>query len=184
MEGSRHDRVILVISAYIVGFTTAFIAFGMNTASKEKKPIAYSDFEQVQTVQETRTTQVFLGIDSDGLFVSTPEENQLLTVNRETYSANTINSVPTPGMHVAVIDAELSRDESFAYFCEQLDEAVTTCDPYVYSLSEHTLHPVTINGEEVHPEISGHSSAWTTDNRLYLNGALSDSTQEPWVLVK
>ena len=30
MEGTRNERVIMVMAAYVIGFTTAFIAFGLN----------------------------------------------------------------------------------------------------------------------------------------------------------
>ncbi len=29
MEGSRHERVALVVATYVIGFVTAFIAFGV-----------------------------------------------------------------------------------------------------------------------------------------------------------
>ena len=31
LEGSRHEKVIIVLASYVIGFLTAYIAFGINS---------------------------------------------------------------------------------------------------------------------------------------------------------
>ena len=45
LEGHRHEKVVLIITSYVIGFTTAFIAFGINqlleTEDVVSAPVAF-----------------------------------------------------------------------------------------------------------------------------------------------
>ena len=184
MENSRHDRVIVIVSSYIIGFTSAFIAFGLTNTSNNNLKLTTSDFKvahEVANVVESEKKTASLHIEADGLVVVTPEGERLLSARKTPELAASVIA-SKPGYAVKLTEAELSRDSKYVYFCEQLSSDTETCDPYVYSLSEDVLHPVKVGGEDYKPVNETHHSAWSPAGFLTLDGHISTSIAEPWVL--
>ena len=187
MEGNRHEKVAIVLSAYIIGFTTAFIGFGINdvyeVAPTEMVVVESSKLNQIDKAltEEDVITSVSLG--DDGLYASTKENTFLLSAKKTSFGASLVATQETPGQHYAVEGAEVSRDGKFAYFCEQLSENNDTCDAYVYSLKENTLYKVSYDGVAYAPAIASHVSSWSEEGLLHVNKGVSISKNEPWRLV-
>lgn len=181
MEGSRHERVLLVLTAYIIGFTTAFIAYAL-PAKHQVTPQVFSI--QTNEQDDVSVPQTAIYLDETGLYVSSPQTTQLLSVNQASpLMANAVFGAPTSGVHYRLIDAELSRDRDFVYFCEQLTETAQTCDPYVFSIQDGILHEVTVNDVVYPSSVANHTSSWSSDGKLQLDGYISASSETPWELV-
>ncbi len=185
MEGNRHEKIAIVLCGYIIGFTTAFIGFGVNNLNQEiVSEVAYVPVPHAQNVQEITEQPVITGVSfgDDGLYASTPTGSFLLSVKKSTLGASLLASAETSGYHYAIVDAEVSRDGKFAYFCEQLSEQSKTCDGYVYSIDEDMLHKVTL-GESVYaPTVDQHVSSWSEEGLLTVSGNNSLNSTEPWSL--
>ncbi len=184
MEGTRHERVALIAAAYVIGFITAFIAFGLE---KINETDIHADTQAViknasaqQAESSTQATSV--GMGEDGLFVITDKGERMLSANMQVLGASIISGAGEPGIYYSIIDAEASHNGAFVYFCEQLTQAALTCDPYVYSLANDTIYPVKIGDEKYKAPIATHKSTWTNDSTLVLNGATSLDQQQPWLL--
>lgn len=182
MEGTRHEKVALIIAAYIIGFTTAFIAFGLFKSGT---------FEQTTfvPVQVTRANvgdlsfKTNVGLEEDGLYAVTSNYDRILSADKRALTASAISSlVDGSGYHYRIIDAEASRNAKFVYYCEQLSAEAPTCDAFVYDLEKDVVHPVTINGEVASYPVDEHNSYWLGGSTLHVNGATSADGNKPWVL--
>jgi hypothetical protein len=182
MEGTRHEKAFLVITAYVIGFTTAFIAFAIPNMQSYDAVDALTFAPTVKSVSVSTPT-LSVGKGEEGLYAITPTYQRLLSVDRSTLGANLIDSAPSSGYYYAIIDAEASRNGQFVYYCEQIDESDTTCDPYVYELATDSLHPVTVDGAQVKPVIADHTAAWTDTSELMIDDHISADPAQPWVLV-
>lgn len=182
MEGTRHEKAFLVITAYVIGFTTAFIAFAIPSMQSTDTVETITAAPRAVS-SSTAAPSLSVGKGEEGLYAITPTYQRLLSVDRATLSANLIDSAPTSGYYYQIIDAEASRNGQFVYYCEQIDESDDTCDPYVYELATDSLHLVTADGAEVKPEIASHAAAWTDTSELMIDDRISSDPAKPWILV-
>lgn len=183
MEGTRHEKIALIVIAYVIGFTSAFIAFGVNKINSEAKLIHIDETQAMNSDSaEVHHSGLSVGVGEEGLFVITKEKERILSANKNLLEASVISSEPTPGFFYNIIEAEASRDGNFVYFCEQLMEEDPYCDPYVYSIVDDTLYRVSFEGEYIQPLILAHDSTWADESTLILNSAISENPEEPWKL--
>ena len=164
MEGTRHERVALVVAAYVIGFITAFIAFGIggqkDVEMKNKQAGIHNAAAQTIVSEQN---PVSVGIGEDGLFVITDTGERMLSASQQSLNASLISSAGVPGMYYSIIDAEASHNGVHVYFCEQLTADSETCDPYVYSLQTDLIYPVKIDGEKYRAPITTHKSTLDAD---------------------
>ncbi len=182
MEGTRNEKIIIVISAYIIGFTTSFIAFGLETPNQTEVPQSQEQHVHAQVEKFDASLETISSIETndDGLFIVTDGYSRLLSAKRGSLGASLIASVPTPGFHTKIIAASLSKDLKFVYFCEQQIPDTQKCSPYVYSLLDDSSHVVKLNGAVFEQAIEGHTAVWTDNNLLVLNENLTSNPQKPW----
>ncbi len=181
MEGTRHEKVALIIAAYVIGFITAFIAFGQDKPQTHESIVLITE-EKAFAAPVQESTQTMVGFDEDGLYAITPAGERIISANRNVLSASALESTGLAGYFYNIIDAEPSRDGAYIYFCEQLTAESENCDAYVYALATDTLYRVTLDAQAYSPTIAGHNSMWGTQNDLTLSGAISINTQMPWIL--
>lgn len=180
MNNSRHERAIVVLASYVIGFTTAYIAFGVGQPYAKAPSVSYVNNVAQYEIREAPEASIF--IDELGLGVITEDRVRLLSARRDAMAANVISATPQPGVAVALTEAELSRDGKFVYFCEQLTEESDQCDPYVYSLEADVLYPVEVYGERYYPNNATHVSAWSPAGYLTVDDYISATIAEPWKL--
>jgi hypothetical protein len=191
MEGTRNEKVLLIATSYIIGFVTAFIAFGVNNphtevttlslnVSNANPRVALAENSDESTKEALKIT---VAQDSDGLFVMNSYAERILSANKNSLQASAVSSLNGTGFYHKIVDAEPSRDGKFVYFCEQLTVDEETCDPYVYSLDEDSLHPVRLNGELYKPTVSRHNSMWIEESVLMLDDSASVTAETPWLLL-
>lgn len=185
MEGTRHEKIAIIIAAYIIGFTTAFIAFGVNQPKNPIEPLQVTARNQQVDTKESLASNVItsVGYSNEGLFAVTAGYERLLSAKASTLGASAIASGGTSGYYFKIIDAEASRDGRFVYFCEQLTQDSKTCDPYVYAIEDDSLHPVKADDVKYQSPVATHESAWSDANELVLNGMISSEKDSPWLLV-
>lgn len=123
-------------------------------------------------------------VEEDGLVVATEEGERLLSVYSGSPLAASVVStdlgLSVPADHL--IEAELSRDSTYVYFCEQQRKEIDICNPFVYSVLDGVTYPVTLNGSKYEPAASRHFSAWSAQGILSVNGYESVSGETPWQL--
>ena len=163
MEGTRHERVIVLITAYIIGFITAYIAFGVIKVQE----FDYSSFTNQSSAvitsqkQDDQHHEVFVAEDAEGLVVIKNNKRTLISVK------NNGDLPPEEGTYISVV-YKISPDQEKIYFCEQPLEESDTCRPYIYSIEDNITYPVTINGERVAFSINDHSVEWSEEGELLI----------------
>ena len=183
MEGTRHEKIIIAIAAYVIGFSTAFIAFGVNQVNKT----APSDFSNAYISPVSAQTPVHhmettVSLAEEGLFAISQERKRILSANRNYLEANVVEALGETGLHYAIIDAEVSPNGKFIYFCEQLTSLDDTCGAFVYSVGADTIYEVSLDSERFRPIVADHESVWNEGNLLLTEGAVSVNADVPWVM--
>jgi hypothetical protein len=177
MEGTKHEKAVIVVLAYIVGFTSGFIAFG----------VTQPDLQSIAPIEmplETGLPTETVPVTSDGtklpmtdtaptagatendytvpkytegthvyyengrLFLSVDGNVSLLSIERNRMAANVTEFFRTQGSHVAIPHYALSPDNKFVYFCEQQGDA-DSCVSFIYDVTAQTIQFVVDNGEKV-----------------------------------
>jgi hypothetical protein len=156
MIGTHNEKAVLILCTYVIGFTTAYIAFGVNATS--------TDFSQT-----VNTATVY--------------ESQVATVDavEPAYEAElppSVDSVASP----VVSDQVLSPDGTMAFYCEEGTTA-GVCVPFVLDLKTNVSNVLTIDGEMVTFNTVDAVFSWNDDGTLQGPGLVSASADEPWVLV-
>ncbi len=189
MENSRHERAFVVMASYVIGFTSAFIAFGINHFTPTDVIVMSDTITQIATQQpamQPRQGQSYsasIRVEPAGLVVVSEAGKRLLSARKDSpYLASVISAEPQPGLAVKIIEAELSRDSRFVYFCEQLTPDSQSCTAYVYSIADDVLHPLQVRDAGYEPQIVTHTSAWSQDGNLMVDGFISSSAETPWEL--
>ena len=180
MNGTKHEKVGLVAASYLIGFTTAFIAFGLGALQESDiavSPIVTADVTQ-QSAAAVQGVSVF--VNEEGLFVTNNGVDRILTVNKASLTDTGYEDIVLNGLHYDVFGQSVSPDERFVYFCEQLSEIPTECDPFIYELDTDIVHRVLQGGEVFSIEISEHSVTWGSDGLLSVGDFVSSSSDKPW----
>jgi hypothetical protein len=180
----RHEKIVLVILGYIIGFTTAYIGFYL-----QAKNVDYIDLDPVSFQEginpyvagavpnQARASELPTLLQDDTGFYFVTDGNKIV-ISGALYDGVT----PGPGFHADIPVSKLSPSDDFVYYCEQETEAANTCNQYVYEVSSHTIYPLKYEGVTRTASLSDDSFSWTTKDTL-TNGELSSvSTQKPWTL--
>jgi|GEM_PF-866035 len=173
IEGTRHERAALVTTAYVIGFITAFIGFGVSYLSVDTGvPVATQPASVVMTTETESTSSatptVSLEQTADGLFLNTDEGVTLLA------SFTSGDVATTDGEYVALAATDVSPNGSYAYFCEVPSVSSDNCAPYVYNVMTERVYPVTINGNRVAFSAEPHTVIWAETGPLSIAGEVVD----------
>jgi hypothetical protein len=175
-----------VAASYVIGFASAFIAFGVTDANAPAAlPVVaeYIESHEQTAVAAEKVKATTLRVEETGLVLVTEDLERLLSARKSSpLAANALTAANEPGFAERLVEAELSRDGKFAYFCEVLNESDTTCDAYVYDVEMDTIYPVKVNDTVYRPETETHRSSWSSSGNLIVDQFHSVSTSRPWIL--
>lgn len=176
----RHEQLSILVLAYVIGFTTAYIAFGLNPNRDiaSGKDVVYSSSTSLRDVVESTPNTIAAVTFSDvGMFAEVGDEEVVI-------SGKLTDSVePGPGFHVDIPFYEVSPQGNFVYYCEQHSEVPTQCSEYIYSLETHSVHPIKIEGMNVvSTDTSEQNFVWNDDETASYKEYSSVSAVTPWVM--
>jgi len=187
LEGSRHEKIIITIAAYVIGLSTGFIAFGLSTPQVElddiyiDEPISeFIDEDSNSSTEPSVDEQLQVILNDRGLYVAQDGHRNLISANQASLLAATSALKPTNGLYYDIIGTMLSPDDNFIYFCEQLAALDTTCDPFVYDIDANLLHRVIQPDGTKAVDIETHSARWMSDGNLVSNYFTSSYPAQPW----
>lgn len=198
IEGTPHEKALLVVFAYLIGFTTAYIAFGFTTSGMTDTV----KLVQVPTEQSASVAASANGNDSDTDAPATPAtdvpevvyENSGLYVHTgvefPTLLSKDISALDTTfadrpalsdkqGFHTAIPAYEHFASTGYVYYCEQHDDA--SCVPMLYSLDDEQLYVVQNQSGPLALSIAEASAVQMTPaaGLLFANYRSTDRTT-PW----
>lgn len=182
MENSRHEKVMIIIAAWVIGFVTAYIAYGITRINEQYPTTEVVKVNSVAEVQQQLNNRPALEEDELGLYFKTAESRRLLTANQAALASADPTAItkPTNGEYYEVYGMSVSPNAKFAYFCEQLRAADTTCEPFVYDVAADALHRVELSDGRTTLPISDQKVSWGEQGKLFLSDFKSSSFAEPW----
>ena len=131
----RHERAIIVTLAYIIGFTSAFIAYGIhpNTDPQPTNSEVQNVAGIATAIPERLITQDDVILDSRGLFVIRDGEEYPVSA----YLRSGVE--PGPGYHVSIDSISLTNNGRRLYYCAQETIEEVGCTGYIYDVAKHTI---------------------------------------------
>lgn len=187
MTGNRHEQAVLVIMAYVVGFVTAFIAFGANQID-EATHVVYVPTSTVQA-KSTSAPQSSPGNVASAAsayyeqgMLTTQTENGPVVLSVDAAMAPELTNDPQfagQGLHQSLPIYAASPDGSFVYFCEQFTTR-DSCRSFVYDTEQDVIIPVTFAGDPAEISITAANSAEWTENTLRISDYQVNSISNTW----
>lgn len=168
MEGTRNERVAILLTSYVIGFVTAYIAFGVVQLenSMEFAQMPPQNMASVITArQPVEKAETFIAVDTEGLIIIKNNKRTLLSATGDTSTSDFF----TDGQHVTITDYSLSPDKAHVYFCELPAQDSDSCRPYIYSVADDIVYPFLINGERVAFEAKDQEVSWSENNELIVH---------------
>lgn len=194
LEGTKHEKAVLILIAYIIGFTSSFIAFGVMqpheapavlesttvwpegyTPPTEQPPID-------ETVSDASVESTNIASYEDGkLYATVQGERYVLSLSNDIMDATNVEGFATQGIHEALPTYSASDDGRFIHFCEQQTPA-DSCTHFVFDASRSVIQPVSLEGKSFITSVNeALSTVWNGD-ALRIAQYASVSQAEPWKL--
>jgi hypothetical protein len=200
MEGSRHERAALVIAAYVIGFTSAFIIYAsvqtnsvndvfinMPAASNPAAVIESQSQTEEPVVENTAPAavekDVRLTYEKGLLEITINNESHLLSFNPEITGFDADFDSLSQGFHFGEIEYKASDDDRFVFFCERHDADDEACNGYVYELDTNVIHQITQEGEPVFVSKASVAKVNWTEGGLEIGKSFSANENVPWILI-
>ena len=177
----KNQQALLVALSYIIGFTTGYIAFGLDDLGHGG---SWKYHEEARSHSGKNASghinqQIGIAVREDGLYALIDEKERILSAQAASVSAT------KPGWHYKVIKTEVSPNNRFVYYCAQTSVEEDSCWHFVYVASEDVVYKVSrADGQQINSDIGSLISGWTVDNLLAINSYISADKQKPWRVVE
>lgn len=171
----KHEKVMVLALSYVIGFVTAYIAFGLSGANYSGPQISFQNSAPVATEGDEAKKEIGATVKADGLYALLGDKERIL-------SAQAIAATePNLGYHHEIIATEVSPDGKYIYYCAQMTAESEKCYNFVYDIAADTIHTVRASQseEQLQSVIEDLSAVWQ-NGRLSINGYLSINGFEPW----
>ena len=174
----QYEQILLAVLGFVIGFVTAFIAFGLLDRNDNESiaPRVADEYGLVATVGEQDREGLIDApiIDNVGLFAKMGSRNRVVS------AAALAQSEDSYGYHYAVWGVLVSPNHRYLYYCAQLHAEDTQCSSYIYDAA-HDVSYALKDAETDEPllaDISTLSVSWLPDNRISINGSVSRSSEQ------
>lgn len=186
----RHEKIVLVVLGYIIGFTTAYIAFGITPdvnydddysaryTHEPQHPSSERRSDSTHTDDAKANSNIDIILTEDGMFAEIEGEEKV--ISGKLYDGVTIG----PGFHVDIPRYEPSPDGKYVYYCEQQSTTENVCHEYLYLVQEHLIKPLKAQGELLTSAISDSGFKWMREGVLASPKFVSLTPETPWELKK
>ena len=177
----ENERVYILIFSYLIGFVTAYIAFGVavtpdNTQTAVVLTAADQAARDIPTAAESAPPAgpPSLSERADGLYVMVGGEERII-------SGQSLTDTAADGFHTKIISAAISPNEEFVVYCAQTATTAALCQPFVYDIAANVIYRVTVGdtNQQLSVSISDADINWL-DDRLVIADYLSLDGEVPW----
>ncbi len=195
LEGTKHEKAVLVIVAYIIGFTSGFIAFGVANLSSNNQvaeippvttgwPEGYMPPTEMPPMETMEMEAMPLPDEAayyqDGkLYATVGAERFVLSLHSEIMPTENVEGFSTQGIHENLPKYAASADGRYVYFCEQ-QTTDPECTSFIFDVAKSVIQPVSIDGERlITPNEVAEDARWEGD-RIVIGSYTSDAMDTPW----
>ncbi|MFN3188600.1 MAG: hypothetical protein ACK42D_03625 [Candidatus Paceibacteria bacterium] len=203
LEGTKHEKAVLVVLAYIIGLTSGFIGFGINNYYQDGVRQATS----VMEVSGDEGAPVLGTSDQAGYLP--PEENppqdisytetvvyedgQLTAITDVGHMVLSVHvdklgdTIPEPlsiqGHHIETPIYLASPEGKYVYFCEQ-HLGADSCTNLLFDSEEISIQYLQVENQKFVTPVSQAASAYWASDGLHIGEFISESLSTPWRLIK
>lgn len=168
---SDHTHAILVVLAYLIGFITAYIGFGLdyNINHKSKTVVgnqnqgasAYSSVKAVTT--------------DEGLFMSNGDTERIISARSEKTDLSL-------GYHRDIVATSVSMYGDYIYYCAEMNDE-ELCHHFIYVKKEDKVYPIMKSGNAlVTDSYLSQNVLWLKNNTLQIDQLISIDKTKPWLV--
>ena len=186
----KHERATLIVFAYIIGFTTAYIAYALTPSApaptytavpQPTAPAVVTTPNRVAGVSAREATprqyqSVEAEMTGEGLFAILDGQSRIL-------SAQAIRATGQAGFHDEVIAYAPSPDNQFIAYCVRQTGMSASCNPYVYDVAADVVRKAKLinsSAELIVPTTQAEVS-WQ-GGLLTVGDYIADGVDTPWQL--
>lgn len=166
----KNEKVALVFFAYIIGFTTAFIAFALSDKgySVDATLAAKSYPEEGTNINKVQNHNIEVVNKPEGLFMLNGSEERVL-------SATASDGVSGEGFHTEIFSSSVSPDGQYIHFCASLVGEPGICTNFVYGVADDLIYRIRVGEESLKTdkEESGITSWISGDTLKFSVGSAS-----------
>lgn len=167
MEGTRNERVAILVLSYVIGFVTAYVAFGITQLQDSFVYVPVENSASViAAVNQKNNAPGLVAETKDGLVFIKNDRARILSAQ-----AAAEDGVLSEGYHTRIADYSLSPDGKHVYFCEVPANDIDACRPYVYSVADDTVYPFKVEGQRVAFSTHEHAVSWDAGGSLVFDNA-------------
>ena len=189
MEGTKHEKVVLVVLAYIIGFTTGLIGFGVNQSGFISTDANYSELELGEQEVSVAKSDINSNTDNgdeivsykDGRLRLIDDDNTLLlSIDKNLVDEESLDSFTEQGIHTAIPYFIISPDQHYVYFCEQRSTE-DACTNFVFDTESSIIQFVSNGGEKLSTTAATAQGVyWNDDGGLVIGDLTSLALDTPW----
>lgn len=208
LEGTKHEKVVLVILAYIIGLTSGFIGFGINSYSFNNSH--YGKGEAMPMMDDypfPNDTPVLGTADKAGyvpptgqpptddmldqavtyengqLIVATNEGYMMLSAHIDKLGDTIPETLAIQGHHTVPPTYLSSPDGRYVYFCEQ-HLGADDCVNLLFDKNTASIQYIQVENQKFNSSIAQAISVYWVTEGLHIGEYTSISATTPWKLVK
>lgn len=196
IEGTKHEKAVLVVMAYIIGFTSGFIAFGvtsMGDAAPSAVP-APTNFVPADYTPPTENPPVVsenapagnqseIATYEDGkLYATVKGERYVLSLHSDIMDVDNVEGFSTQGIHEALPTYSTSPDGRFVHFCEQ-QTTEDSCVHFIFDTERNVIQPVSKDGQRYMTTDAVAATAIWSDVGITIGSDSSADASTPWKLI-
>ncbi|MFM2339429.1 MAG: hypothetical protein RLZZ360_65 [Candidatus Parcubacteria bacterium] len=193
LEGTKHEKAVLVVLAYIIGLTSGFIGFGVTQAGSQALesttpnafiPEGYTPPDTPPPSDESAATAgggEVARYEDGKLYAYVHGDRFVLSLSNEVMPVENVEGFATQGIHKKIPTYSSSADGNFVHFCEQQTDA-DECTHFIFDATENVIQPVSFDGKKFITTISDAlTAAWNGDT-ITIGSYSSAAAITPWKL--
>ncbi len=204
LEGTKHEKAVLVVLAYIIGLTSGFIGFGINNyfhdgfrnnMMDDTDMMEYSDSPVLGTSDKAGyvppSGQPPEGSEGEGtviyengqLTAETDEGQMVLSVHIDQLGDTIPETLSVQGHHIEPPVYMASPEGKYVYFCEQ-HLGADDCTNLLFDSEAVSIQYVQVDDQKFSIPASQAASAYWAVDGLHIGEYTSESVETPWKLIK
>lgn len=211
LEGTKHEKAVLVVLAYIIGLTSGFIGFGINDYyqgnTEHKIMISEGEMMEYSNSDLNAETETVLGMSDmasynlptenppettaggsvvyeDGQLTAVTENGEVvLSVHVDQLGDAIPDILAAQGHHIEPPVYLVSPEGRYVYFCEQ-HLGSDDCTNFLFDTESVSIQYVQVNSQAYVSPVSQAASAYWAVDGLHIGEFISESLQSPWKLVE
>ncbi len=157
----KNEQIILVVLAYVIGFTTAFIAFSLDNKKEHINFVEAVDVKRVANVAQASSVSILN--NEEGLFVSKDGEERIL-------SGKVLGVSTEDGFHTGIASTNISPDGLYVHYCAEMDEGDNSCVNFIYSVAEDKVFKLSFDQDLSVSSDTNQNVFWLSSNTLSISG--------------